>query len=102
METTKDIAFVIASQYELIRRIISTLPDSDLRSCAKVSSLWADAVRAERSSIRRLKPQLVSWIGSPERRSVCTTGGPLIVRFYGTGKTAIFEIAFFEDDLCSK
>ena len=63
-------AFIIASQYELIRRIISTLSESDLQSCEKVSTLWADAVRAERSSLFRLKPQALYWQGLPERKNV--------------------------------
>ena len=63
-------AFIIASQYELIRRIISTLSESDLQSCEKVSTLWADAVRAERSSLYRLKPQALYWEGLPERKTV--------------------------------
>ena len=70
MDNMTNIPFVIASQYELVRRIISSLPNADLSSCEKVSPLWENAVRAERSSLHRQTPQMIGWIGSSEKNSV--------------------------------
>ena len=69
MDNTTNIPFVIANQYELVRRIISSLPNYDLSSCEKVSPLWANAVRAERSSLHRQRPQMIGWIGTSEKNS---------------------------------
>lgn len=72
MDNMSNIPFVIASQYELVRRIISSLSNSDLSACEKVSPLWANAVKAERSSLHRHTPQMIGWIGSSEKNNVCT------------------------------
>ena len=50
------------------RRIISTLPESNLQQCEKVNSIWKDAVKAERQMAYRLRPETVCWTGSTERR----------------------------------
>ena len=55
------------------RRIISTLPESDLQNCEKVNSIWKDAVKAERQMAYRLRPETICWTGSTERRENVST-----------------------------
>jgi len=69
-EDSCEMECLVASQYELVRRILEPLSDSDLDSCEQVNKLWANAVKAERNSIhRRLNIEMFSWKGKPQTTS---------------------------------
>ena len=66
-EDNGDLKSLVASQYELVRRILESLPDSDLESCEQVNKLWANAVKAERNSVHRKGIEMFSWKGTPQQ-----------------------------------
>ena len=63
-------ASFVASQYEVVRRILGNLPESSLVACEKVNQLWADAVRAERNSAGRKIIQMFTWKGKAQSGKV--------------------------------
>ena len=69
-EDSCEMESLVASQYELVRRILEPLSDSDLDSCEKVNKLWANAVKAERNSIYRKEIEMFSWKGTPQQMKV--------------------------------
>ena len=63
-------ASFVASQYEVVRRILGNLPESTLVACEKVNQLWADAVKAERNSAGRKVIQMFTWKGKAQSGKV--------------------------------
>lgn len=59
-------ADIVASQYELVKRILGPLPDSSLDACAEVNKIWSDAVKVERHSQRRKTIKMFSWKGKAQ------------------------------------
>ena len=62
-EDNGDLESFVASQYELVRRILESLTDLDLDACEKVNTLWANAVKVERNSDHRRRIEMFSWKG---------------------------------------
>ena len=69
-EDNGDLESFVASQYELVRRILEPLTDLDLEACEKVNTLWANAVKAERNSNHRRVIQMFSWKGKAQTTRV--------------------------------
>ena len=69
-EDNGDLESFVASQYELVRRILESLTDLDLDACEKVNTLWANAVRVERNSDHRRRIQMFSWKGKAQTTRV--------------------------------
>lgn len=59
-------AHIVASQYELVKRIVGSLPDASLDACEKVNTLWSNAVKVERNSQRRKSIKMFSWKGKAQ------------------------------------
>ena len=72
------LASLVASQYELVRRILETLPESSLDACEKVNTLWYNAVKAERNSCHRRVIQMFSWKGKAQSSKVKKRRGKFI------------------------
>ena len=67
--TTNAGAEIVGHQYELVRRIMSHSAMSDLKSFAKVSTLWQSvSIREQETCANRLKPVAFSFVG--ERRGI--------------------------------
>lgn len=62
-EVTNELATIVANQYELVRRILNSLPDSTLDACENVNKLWSNAVKAERNESFRRRVKMFSWKG---------------------------------------
>ena len=69
-EDNGDLESFVASQYELVRRILESLTDLDLDACEKVNTLWANAVKVERNSDHRRRIQMFSWKGKAQTTRV--------------------------------
>ena len=69
-EDNGDLESFVASQYELVRRILESLTDLDLDACEKVNTLWANAVKVERNSDHRRRIEMFSWKGKAQTTRV--------------------------------
>ena len=69
-EDNGDLESFVASQYELVRRILESLTDLDLDACEKVNTLWANAVKVERNSDYRRRIEMFSWKGKAQTTRV--------------------------------